>query len=136
MGVIRALLWASLVLVFVALALLAGVFFGKRLADTDAAAQDARIAALGRELSQSRGEVHRLRDELTAMASRAAAEASAASTVVAADAVQAAPAVAPVREPAYRRFGNTSCTLSVGGGGVDDDCVELRRISASQPSGR
>ncbi|WP_189458167.1 hypothetical protein [Jeongeupia chitinilytica] len=133
---IRALLWTSLLLVLVALALLAGVFFGKRLADTDAVTQEARIAALGRELRQSRAEVKALHGELAALAS-SASEVDASVTTASATA-QLQPQRARPAEPAYRRFGNTSCTLAVGDGKIDEGCAELRRISASVPqaSGR
>ncbi|MBM3116152.1 hypothetical protein [Jeongeupia naejangsanensis] len=135
---LKTLLWAAMLLLGVTLALLAGIFVGQRLSDADAAGQEARAGALAKELANSRRELDQLRAELLLQASQiAAATASTASSV---EVVVAPPVVTPipVREPAYRRFGNTSCTLSTSGDSIEDGCAELRRISASVPqaSGR
>ncbi|BCL74416.1 hypothetical protein JHS3_01520 [Jeongeupia sp. HS-3] len=134
MSALKIVLFVALVLAAMAVALLAGVFFGKQWSDGDAGAQEARISALSRELAHSRVTIKTLETELIARA------ASSASSVSAADnAVQVASAVAirvsaPERS-AYRHFGNISCTLSSGDGTLEaGDCAVLKRIAASGPA--
>ncbi|WP_432721800.1 hypothetical protein R0381_002105 [Jeongeupia wiesaeckerbachi] len=135
---LKTLLWTSLGLLVVTLTLLAGVFVGQQLSDADAAGQEARATALAQELAQSRGEIDRLRAELVLRASQvavvmAASAASDVATAIVPPTAVPVPVSLPVREPAYRRFGNVSCTLSTDGGSIEDGCAELRQASASMP---